>query len=78
MEKLNFYLFSVKICYLETSEITLFFYNNFFRFGGGFEPPPNPPPAYATARRSLQECFNGGGSYDPVLLNWLVSFKDPK
>ena len=32
---------------IEPSEITPFFYNNFFRFGGeGFEPPNHP--AYAT------------------------------
>ena len=29
---------------IETSEITSFFYDNFFRFGGGGSNPPTPPP----------------------------------
>ena len=33
---------------IEPSEITSFFYNNFFPFGGGGEFSHRPPPGYAT------------------------------
>ena len=51
IEKLNFYLFLGKLLLkIETSEITSFFYSNFFRLGGG----ANPPPAYATDQDILE------------------------
>ena len=45
MEKLNFYFIFIFILEtllqkIEPSEITPFFYNNFFGFGGGFPPSP--------------------------------------
>ena len=44
MKKLNFYLFLGKfVAKIETSEMTSFFYNNFFRFGGGVQPPLGTP-----------------------------------
>ena len=46
LEKLNFYLCLEKLLLkIEPSEITSFFYNNFFNFGGG----GNVPPGGATA-----------------------------
>ena len=51
-EKLNFYLFLEKLWLkIEPSEITSFFYNNFFNFGGGGGTFPLFPPggAYVVA-----------------------------
>ena len=52
IEKLNFYLififiFRKFVTKLEPSEITPFFYNNFFGFGWGNFPPSPPKSAYA-------------------------------
>ena len=44
LEKLNFFLFLEKLLLkIEPSEITSFFYNNFFQFGGGGNVPCVPP-----------------------------------
>ena len=46
LEKLNFlYFFENLLLKIELSEITTFFYNNFFGFGGRDFPPS--PPGYA-------------------------------
>ena len=48
LEKLNFYLFlEMLLLKIEPSEITSFFYNNFFNFGGGTFPAfPLPAPLF--------------------------------
>ena len=49
MEKLNFFLFwEILLLKIESSELTSFFYNDFFLFGGGRFEAPNPPPPLRT------------------------------
>ena len=50
LEKLNFlflFFFENLLLKIELSEITPFFYNNFFGFVGGGDFPPFPHPGYA-------------------------------